>query len=77
LNQVEEWVKAGIKVYSCYEAGACGYWYHRELLKRGAINYVVAPKDGSWSRRHDAWQSICGAGASAQDMGFKIEPTIT
>ncbi len=24
LNQVEEWVKAGIRVYSCYEAGACG-----------------------------------------------------
>ena len=24
LNQVKEWVKAGIKVYSCYEAGAGG-----------------------------------------------------
>ena len=46
LNQVEEWVKAGIKVYSCYEAGACGYWYHRELVKRGAINYVVAQAPG-------------------------------
>ena len=44
LNQVEEWVKAGIKVYSCYEAGACGYWYHRELIKSGAVNYVVAPR---------------------------------
>ena len=44
LNQVEEWVKAGIKVYSCYEAGACGYWYHRELTKRGAVNYVVVPR---------------------------------
>ena len=32
LAQVEAWVKADIKVYSCYEAGACGYWYHRELL---------------------------------------------
>src|SRR3984893_768043 len=41
LNQVEEWVKAGIKVFSCYEAGACGYWYHRELIKCGAVNYVV------------------------------------
>ena len=29
LTQVENWVKEGIKVYSCYEAGACGYWYHR------------------------------------------------
>jgi transposase len=41
---VEEWVKAGSKVYSCYEAGPCGYWYHRELTKRGAVNYVVAPR---------------------------------
>ena len=44
LAQVEAWVKAGIKVYSCYEAGACGYWYHRELLKCGAVNFVVAPR---------------------------------
>jgi hypothetical protein len=22
----------------------CGYWYHRELTKRGAVNYVVAPQ---------------------------------
>ena len=29
--------KARIKVYSCYEAGACGYWYHRELIKSGAL----------------------------------------
>ena len=44
LDKVEEWVRAGIKVYSCYEAGACGYWYHRELIKRGAVNFVVAPR---------------------------------
>ena len=44
LSQVEEWVKAGIKVYSCYEAGACGYWYHRALIKCGAVNYVVVPR---------------------------------
>jgi transposase len=37
-------VKAGIKVHSCHEAGACGYWYHRELIKGGAINFVVAPR---------------------------------
>jgi len=40
LDKVEEWVKAGSKVYSCYEAGPCGYWYHRELTKCGAVNYV-------------------------------------
>src|ERR1700732_1109734 len=44
LDKVEEWVKAGSKVYSCYEAGPCGYWYHRELTKCGAVNYVVAPR---------------------------------
>jgi hypothetical protein len=44
LDKVEEWVSAGIKVCSCYEAGACGYWYHRELIKRGAANFVVAPR---------------------------------
>jgi Bacterial regulatory proteins, luxR family len=32
------------RVYSCYEAGPCGYWYHRELTKSGAVNYVVAPR---------------------------------
>jgi transposase len=44
LDQVETWVQAGIQVYSCYEAGACGYWYHRELVQRGAVNFVVAPR---------------------------------
>jgi transposase len=44
LNQVEDWIKVGIKVYSSYEAGACGYWYHRELTKRWAVNFVVAPR---------------------------------
>ena len=43
-TQVENWVKEGIKVYSCYEAGACGYWYHRELTKVGAVNFVVVPR---------------------------------
>jgi transposase len=44
LDQIKEWVKGGIKVYSCYEAGACGYWYHRELSKAGAVSLVVVPR---------------------------------
>jgi hypothetical protein len=44
LHEVQGWVKEGIKVYSRYEAGACGYWYHRELIQCGAVNYVVAPR---------------------------------
>jgi transposase len=53
LDQVEEWVKSGIKVYSCYEAGACGYWYHRELINRGAVNFVVVPRrlENHYSKR--------------------------
>jgi hypothetical protein len=51
LDQVEKWVKAGSSVYSCYEAGACGYWYHRELVKREAINFVVAPEPLENERR--------------------------
>lgn len=37
-------IEAGRKVYSCYEAGPCGFWLHRELMAMGAINYVVAPE---------------------------------
>ena len=33
---------AGRQVYSCYEAGPCGYTLHRELLAAGVTNYVVA-----------------------------------
>src|SRR6202795_1844751 len=44
LDQVKDWVKAGIEVYSCYEAGVCGYWYHRELIKARAVNFVVVPR---------------------------------
>lgn len=31
------------RIYSCYEAGPCGYWLHRALTQRGIVNYVVAP----------------------------------
>jgi hypothetical protein len=44
LAQGEAWGKAGMQVYSCYEAGACGYGFHREAIKRGAANVVVAPR---------------------------------
>jgi transposase len=46
-------VKSGIKVYSCYEAGACGYWYHRELINRGAVNFVAVPRrlENHYSKR--------------------------
>jgi transposase len=37
-------VKAGIKVYSVYEAGPCGHGLHRALETIGATNYVISPK---------------------------------
>jgi hypothetical protein len=45
LDQIKSRVNAGIKVYGCYdcEAGACGYWFHRELIKAGAV-FVVVPR---------------------------------
>ena len=50
LDQVEEWVKAGRKVYSCYEAGtrSIRFWLvdscaHSLSLKRDGVNYVSFP----------------------------------
>src|SRR6267378_4694746 len=34
----------GWEIHSCYEAGASGYWLHRELIKLGIKNLVVVPK---------------------------------
>ena len=62
LAQVEHWVQAGIKVYSCYEAGACGYWYHRD--------WSGAEQSTLWSRR-DRWS----AGAKVKrPIGLMLEP---
>jgi transposase len=36
-------VAASRRVFSCYEAGPCGYGLHRELQAAGVTNYVVAP----------------------------------
>ena len=44
-------IAAGCKVYSCYEAGPCGYGLHRALLAAGATNYVVAPRKLSDGRK--------------------------
>ena len=44
LNWVQKKLQEGWQIYSCYEAGASGYWLHRELVKLGVKNLVVAPK---------------------------------
>lgn len=43
LLWVEEQVKRGYQVFSCYEAGPTGYWLHRALEQLGVTNYVVCP----------------------------------
>src|SRR5579871_1051965 len=48
---VSKLVVAGRRVYSCYEAGPCGYRLHRSLLAAGATNYVVVPEVLGGGRR--------------------------
>jgi transposase len=42
-------VECGAEVFSCYEAGPCGYGLHRRLDSLGMSNYVVAPQ--RWDER--------------------------
>ena len=56
LNWVQKKLQEGWQIYSCYEAGASGYWLHRELVKLGVKNLVVAPKamgQGGKKRKSD------------------------
>ena len=41
---VEKKCQEGWQIYSCYEAGASGYWLDRELRQLGVKNLVVVPK---------------------------------
>jgi transposase len=50
-NWVEKKLQAGFELYSCYEAGASGYWLHRELEGLGVKNLVIAPKPMGQDRR--------------------------
>ena len=43
-ERIEELVKTGAKIYSCYEAGPCGYGLHRKLTAAGVTNLVVVPQ---------------------------------
>jgi hypothetical protein len=44
LNWVRKKLEEGWEVYSCYEAGASGYWLHRELVKLGVKNHLRGQK---------------------------------
>src|SRR5213593_201815 len=43
LSWMEEQLKKGYQVISCYEAGPTGYWLHRKLERLGVTNYVICP----------------------------------
>jgi transposase len=49
LAQVRAHRARGQAVYTCYEAGPCGYGLHRQLTALGAVNVVVAPQ--CWDER--------------------------
>src|SRR3984893_355812 len=40
LNWVGKKLAEGWEIHSCYEAGASGYWLHRDLAKLGIKNLV-------------------------------------
>ena len=44
LNWVGKKLEEDWEIYSCYEAGASGYWLHRKLVELGVKNLVVVPK---------------------------------
>lgn len=44
LPWIEARVRRGAQVYSCYEAGPCGYGLHRALTGLGVRNVVVVPR---------------------------------
>lgn len=44
LAWIGQQVGEGRKVFSCYEAGPCGYGLHRKLEAMGVSNLVVAPQ---------------------------------
>jgi transposase len=35
----------GCEIYSVYEAGYCGFWIHKELIRNGIKNIIVNPAD--------------------------------
>jgi transposase len=44
LDWIQKKLEEGWQIYSCYEAGASGYWLHRQLEQMRVRNLVVVPK---------------------------------
>lgn len=43
----------GAQIRTCYEAGPCGFWLHRQLAAKGIRNVVVAPVALNGMRKTD------------------------
>jgi transposase len=52
LMWIERKVLEGWEVHSCYEAGVYGNWFHRQLVRLGVRNLVVAPKAMGQGAKH-------------------------
>ncbi len=50
MGWIGKQIGEGVRVYSCYEAGPCGYGLHRDLTAMGVTNCVVAPQ--RWDERN-------------------------
>jgi transposase len=52
LKWIKDQTASAEKIYSCYEAGPCGYGLHRRLVAMGVENFVVAPQRWDERGRH-------------------------
>ena len=68
LAMVEKLVKGGAEVYSCYEAGPCGYGLHRQLTVLGATNVVVVPQ--RWDEQN---QRVKTDQRDARELGDRLD----
>ena len=68
LKWAEKQVALAQQVFSCYEAGAGGYVLHRQLVRRGVTNYVVA------ARRLDPdYKGVCNDASDARELAANLE----
>ena len=67
-NWVQKKLDEGWEISSCYEAGATGYWLHRQLEQMGVKNLVVVPKAmGQGGKKQKTDKRDCGELCDALD----------
>ena len=71
---VEKKRQAGWELYSCYEAGASGYWLHRDLVELGVKNLVVVPKAMGQDKRQKTDRRDSGQLSDGLDRYLRGNP---